>query len=222
MPSLARRSRKSVDLASSLVVEGLHALGGQRAFVLGRPVGRAGNNAARIEFLAELRIGRPVGVFEVLIGVEVVEIAEELVEAVPVRQLLLEIAEMVLAELRGHVTLGLQDFGERDVFLLQARRRSRRSHRRQAGADRQLPCDEGGAAGRAARLGVERGQPQAFLADPVDVGRRHAHQVAAVGRDVEPADVVAKDDQNVRLARFIGGRCEGEADDRRAIRPMRL
>ena len=28
---------------------------------------------------------------------------------------------MVLAELRGRVALGLQDFGERDVFLLQAR-----------------------------------------------------------------------------------------------------
>ena len=77
-----------------------------------------------------------------------------------------------------------------------------------------MPGDEGGAPRRAARLGVERGQAQAFLADPVDVRRRHAHQVAAVGRDVEPADVVAEDDEDVRLGRLLRGGGGGKAGDR--------
>ena len=142
-------------IGENLVVEGFHALGGQRTLVFRRPVRRAGDHAARIEFLAELRIGRPIRVFQVLVGVEVIEVAEKLVEAVPVRQMLFEIAKVILAELRRGVALGLQDFGERDVLLLQAGRRARRADRRQAGADRQLSGDEGRAAGGATRLGVE-------------------------------------------------------------------
>ena len=64
-------------IGEDFVVERLHPLGGQRAFVLRRAVGRAGNDAARIELLAELGIGRPVRVFEVLVGVEVIEAAED-------------------------------------------------------------------------------------------------------------------------------------------------
>ena len=151
-------------LGDDLVVERLHALDGQRAFVLGRTVGGAGDDAARIEFLAELRIGRAVRIFEILVAVQVIEIAPELVEAVPVRQMLLEVAEMVLAELGGRIARGLEDFGKRDVFLLQARGRAGRADRRQAGADRKLAGEEGGAPRRATRLRVERGQPQALVA----------------------------------------------------------
>ena len=149
-------------------------------------------------FLRNSGFGRPVRVFEILVAVEVVEVAPELVEAVPVRQMLFEIAEVVLAELRGRVAPRLEDLGERDVFLLQAGRRARRADRRQAGAHRQLAGDERRAPGGAARLRVERREAQAFPADAVDVGRLHAHDVAAVGGDVHPADVVAKDDEDVR------------------------
>ena len=38
------------------------------------------------------------------------------------------------------------------------------------------------------------------LADAVDVGRAVAHDAVIVGADVEPADVVAPDDQNVGLS----------------------
>ena len=48
---------------------------------------------------AELRVLRIVGVLRLLLGIEVIEVAEELVEAVVGRQELVLVAEMVLAEL---------------------------------------------------------------------------------------------------------------------------
>ena len=70
----------------------------------------------------------------------------------------------------------------------------------QAGADRRLAGDEGGAAGGAALLAVPVGEDRAFSADAVDVGRAVAHDPHVVGADIEPADVVAHDEQDVRLA----------------------
>jgi hypothetical protein len=43
-----------------------------------------------------------------LLGVQVVEVAEELVEAVVGRQVLVAVAEVVLAELAGHVAVRLE------------------------------------------------------------------------------------------------------------------
>ena len=93
-----------------LVVDGLHALLGQRPGVLDplravlvRP---RVQDAAGAEALAELREvgGRwVVGQLRLLLGVEVVEVAEELVEAVGRRQVLVLVAEVVLAELAGGV-----------------------------------------------------------------------------------------------------------------------
>jgi hypothetical protein len=52
---------------------------------------------------------RIVAVLGLLLGVEVVEVAEELVEAVVGRQVLVEVALVVLAELAGGVALRLED-----------------------------------------------------------------------------------------------------------------
>ena len=60
-------------------------LRGQRAGVLDLAVRRVDlEHAARAELLAELRVLRIVGILRLLLGVEVVEVAEELVEAVVV------------------------------------------------------------------------------------------------------------------------------------------
>ena len=72
----------------------------------------------------------------------------------------------------------------------------------QAGADRVLAGDERGAAGRAALLAVVVGEGRAFVGDAVDVGRAVAHLAAVVVADVPPADVVAPEDEDVRLAGF--------------------
>ena len=98
--AILRAAIKKVQrLRGNFVIEGFHALNRQRAFVLGRAVGCARDNAARIKFLAELRIGRSIGIFKILVAVEVIQIAPELVEAMAVRQMFFQVAEVVLAEL---------------------------------------------------------------------------------------------------------------------------
>ena len=94
-------------------------------------VGRPGvDDAARPEALAEVREvvrRRVVRELGLLLGVEVVEVAEELVEAVHGRQELVQVAEVVLAELPGRVAERLQQLGDRRVLGLQADRPSRAS-----------------------------------------------------------------------------------------------
>ena len=104
------RRMKPQRRSSELVVDGLHPLLGQRAGVLdalGAVAVRPGvQDAARAEVLAEVRevlVGRVVVELGLLLGVEVVEVAEELVEAVHGRQELVAVAEVVLAELAGGV-----------------------------------------------------------------------------------------------------------------------
>jgi len=53
----------------------------------------------------------------ILLGIEVVEVAEELVEAVHGRQELVAVAKMVLAELAGGIALRLEQLGERRVLV---------------------------------------------------------------------------------------------------------
>ncbi len=152
-----------------LVVDGLHALLRERASVLDL-LGAVGHrpavdDAARAEALAELGILRVVLVLRLFLGVEVVEVAEELVEAVVRGQVLVAVAEVVLAELRGRVAVRLE----------QARRSSGpQPHQALLGAgeadlgepraQRVLPRDERGAAGGAALLAVEVGEAIPSLA----------------------------------------------------------
>ena len=128
LPALCCRSMKSSDAGEELLVHRFHALARERAGVLdglladaaearilGRivAVGRlALQHAARAELGAELGVLRVVGVLRLLLGIEVVEVAEELVEAVHRRQELVAVAEMVLAELAGGVALRLQQLGD--------------------------------------------------------------------------------------------------------------
>ena len=196
-------------MVGDLLVDGFHALLGQRAGVRdlllahsppSRLVGRvvlvgrdAVEHAAWSELLLEFRILGIVGQFRFFFGVQVIEVAEELVEAVDRRQVFIPIAEMVLAELTGGVAERLQQLGDRRVLFLQTDGGARHADLGQAGADRILAADEGGAAGGAALLTVPVGERRAFLGDAVDVGGRIAHHALAVVADVPVADVVAPD-----------------------------
>ena len=182
-----------------VVVAGLHALPRERAGVLdflladpaparldGRIVGvrREGvHDAARPERLVKVRKLLLIGIvvrFRLFLGVEVVEIAVELVEAVVGRQHRVEIAEMVLAELAGRVALVLERGGDGDEFLVHADRRAGNADLREAGAIDALPGDEGRAAGRAGLFAVGIGEQHAFLGDAVDVGRLVAHEAVRI------------------------------------------
>ena len=62
-----------------------------------------------------------------ILGVQVVEVAEELVEAVNGRQEFVAVAEMVLAELSGRVALRLEQLGNGRVLLRQPLFRGRQA-----------------------------------------------------------------------------------------------
>ncbi len=204
-----------------LLVDGLHALLGQRAGVLDRlladsaPAGisrrvilvgrHAMQHAAGSKSLLECRILGIVRQFWFFFGVQVIEVAEELVEAVHGRQVFIPIAEMVLAELSGGVAERLQHFGDRRIFFLKSDRGAGHADFGQAGTNRILAGDEAGTASGAALLAVPVGERRAFFADAVDVGRLVAHHAHAVAADVPHADVVAPENQDVRFLRSHRG-----------------
>ena len=115
-------------------------------------VGLAVEHAARAEPLPELGVLRIVGVLGLLLGVEVVEVAEELVEAVVRGQELVLVAEVVLAELARDVAERLQQLGDGRVLRLQPDVGAWHADLGEAGAKRVLAGDEGSAAGGAALL----------------------------------------------------------------------
>src|SRR5262245_35147190 len=110
------------------LVDRLHALFGERtgvlaslfapgakAWIIAWRVGRRGKafqDAARTKLRSERRIFRVVWVFGFVLCVEVIEIAEELVEAVNRRQELVAVAEVVFAELPGRIALRLEQLGD--------------------------------------------------------------------------------------------------------------
>jgi hypothetical protein len=146
-------------------------------------------------------VARVVGLLGLLLGVQVIEVAVELVEAVEGREVLVAVAQVVLAVLGGHVALRLEQLGERRIFGLDALLGARHAHRRQAGAQRDLPGDERGTPGRAARLRVRVREQRALGSHPVDVGRPGAHDPAVIGADVKPAHVIGKNQEDVGLVR---------------------
>ena len=150
-------------------------------------------------FFLNSGLARIVGILRFLLGVEVIEVAEELVEAVVRRQHVVAVAEMVLAELAGHIAQRLQEIRNGRIFLLHAFGRTRKAHLCEAGADRRLTSDEGGASRRTALLAIPVGEKRTLLRDLVDIGRSVAHHPTVIGADVKLADVVAPDYQNVWL-----------------------
>jgi hypothetical protein len=169
-------------------------------------IGPAVDDTARSEALPEPRellLGRVVGELGLLLGVEVVEVAEELVEAVHRGQELVAVAEVVLAELAGRVAEVLE--GRRDGRVLgpEAAVHPGEADLGQAGPVGVLAGDERRPTGGAALLAVVVGETHALVRDPVDVGRPVAHQAVAVAAQVADADVVAPDDEDVRLVRHV-------------------
>jgi len=135
-----------------------------------------------------------VWVFRLLFGVEVVEVAIELVKAMVARQEFVLVAQVVLAELAGGIAVGLEQLGNRRVFGLQAEVSAGETHFGQSGADWVLAGDKGRPPGCAALLGVIVGEFDPFPGDAIDIGRFVAHRAPVVVADVVPANVVSPQD----------------------------
>ncbi len=198
-----------------LVVDSLHPLLGESASVFdglfanfaearidGRVVhvgGFALEHAARAELGSVSRVLRIVGQLGFFLGVEVIEIAEELVEAVDGRQSLVAIADVVLAELSRSVSEVLKQAADRRIELAHPHRRAREAHLGQPRANAVLSGEERGATGCAGLFAVVMKKANAFLRDAIDVGRFVSHQPITVRADVADADVVAPDDEDIRF-----------------------
>ena len=148
----------------------------------------------RLELLTALRIVVLLGLF---LGIEVIEVSVEIVETVNGRQILVTVAEVVLARLTGHVSQRLEQISDGGVFGLEALHRARHANRCKAGTHRDLPGDECRASGCATRLAVVVRMQSAFCSDAVDIGRRATHDPTIVSTDVKPADVVGHNEKNV-------------------------
>ena len=206
--------------AGGVVVDGLHPLGVQRAGVLDRLLadrtelrivgllrylgrGFALQHTARQCEVVQLRELVGVGVVELfgfLFRVEVIEVAVELIEAVHRRQVLVLVAEVVLAELAGSVAEWFEQLGDRRVLGGPSDIGTRHSDLAHAGAIHALPADESRPTRGAALLPVRVGEAHALVGDAVDVGGAIAHQAVAVTAEVADPDVVAPDDENVGFA----------------------
>ncbi|MNP14737.1 hypothetical protein D3C76_1070710 [compost metagenome] len=192
-----------------LVVDGFHAFLVQRPGIFDLAVGAGLDDPAWRGGLHELGIVfGPVRAFRFFLGIEVIEVAEELIEAVIGRQVLVLVAQMVLAELAGSVALRLEGLGNGDITGLQADRDARHADLGQPGTQRRLTCDEGRAPRGAAVLRIVIGEHHAFLGDAVDVRCLVADDALAVGADVGLANIVAEDHQDVWLLR---GMCQRNA-----------
>ena len=181
-----------------LVVDRLHPLLGQRAGVLDGlladlaearidrrivDVGRlALQHAARTELRQVGRILRIVRQLRLFLGIEVIEIAEELIEAVHRRQRFVAVADVVLAELPGRVAEVLEQAADRRIELAHAHRRAGEADLGEPGADAVLAGEERRAAGGAGLLAVVMQKLKPFLGDAVDVRRLVAHQPVASRR----------------------------------------
>ena len=152
------------------------------------------------KLLLLLLVLREVVLLWIFAGVQVIEDPEELVEAVVGRQVLVAVAQVVLAELPGGVAQRLEHLGEGRITVLDALLCAWKPDRAQARSHWVLAQQEGGTARRARRLGIVIHEDHALVGDAVDIRRGPAHHSAVVGTDVPHADVVAPDNQNVGLA----------------------
>ena len=126
-----------------------------------------------------------------------IEVPKELIEAMPRRQMVVAIAEMVLAELPGRVSLRLHDIGNGRHPVGDAMGIAWHADGQQASAERFLAEDEGGTPGGAALLAISVREDRALPGDTVDVGRAVTHHPHRVGTDLGYADIVAKDNENI-------------------------
>ena len=113
---------KAERRGNCLVIDGLHSLLGKRAsvdnFLLAAPQRPRMDHPARAKPFLKLRVFRVVLVFGLLLCIEVVKIAEELVESMVGRQMLVLVTEVVLAELTGGVSARLEQTGDCRIFRL--------------------------------------------------------------------------------------------------------
>ena len=173
-----------------------------------------------LEHRAQLRVHvREPGRVGVGVGIEVIEAAIlHLVVALRIRQRVVGLAEMPFAGEEGLVAAGLEHRSQRPLRRRKTAALALEGHGRHAAAVRDAAGLHRRAAGRAARLRIEREERHALGRETVDVRRRHAAaDAAAVGTEVAVAGVIRNDHDDVRLAAWTGRSSGGCCRSRRWI-----
>ena len=111
-------------------------------------------NASRSELFLECRVLWVVRVFGFFLGIEMVEVAKELVEAVHRREKFVLVSQMILAELTRGVPERLQEFRNGWIFRTNTDVGTWHPHLGQTGADWVLAGNKRGPAGGTALLTV--------------------------------------------------------------------
>jgi len=164
------------------------------------------NHTARTEFLLQFRIFEIVLVLRFLLGVEVIEITEELVETMVCWQMFVAVTEMVLAELASGIAVHLEQAGNAWVFLAHPLLGARQTNLGQTGAEDTLSCNKGGPAGSAGLFAVVIGKGQTLVGNAINVRGLVADHTVRVGADVGLTHAVTPDYQDVRFLSFRSGR----------------
>ena len=185
-----------------ILVEGGEPFVGDFAEVFGRLAGRAFPLVQVhvfvvifLEFRIERRepgveplVGVVVGVDAGVVGGEILHLVKAVFDRIGFGL----VAQMPLAGEVGGIAVLLEELGDRRRLLTEHIRIAGRDDDRQRRADRNAPGDERGAARGAARLSVPVGERRALLGDLIDVRRRMAERLAAVGigPEIVPARIV--------------------------------
>src|SRR4051794_14656264 len=118
--------------------------------------------------------------FRLILCVEVIEVAVELVEAVYGRQELIAVAKMVLAELSGHVSEGFEKLGNCGILVGQPFLSARQSDLQEPRPKRALAGYERRASCGAGLLAVVVREDCAFVRNSVDVWGPVPHHAPVV------------------------------------------
>lgn len=109
--------------------------------------------------------------FGLFFCIQMIKITVELIETMCGRQELIEISQMVLAELATGVAMRLQQLGECWVFVLQALFCPGHSNGQEPGPERMLSGNKGCTTGGTALLSVIVSEKSTFLCNSVNVRR---------------------------------------------------
>ena len=191
-------------------VNRLHSLAREGAAVLGSPVGEAVDHAARAKAFTKLRIQRIVRILWLFLGIQVVQVAKELIKTVLGGQKFIAVTEVILAELATGITERFQQFSQRRVFRLNAEVSARDAHLGQSSANGVLARDKCGASSGAALLAIIVSKDYPLIGDAIDIGCVVTHHAQTIATDIPVADIIAPNHEDIRL--LSGMCCRAEAE----------
>ena len=141
-----------------LLIDGFHALSAQGTGVFDQAIGLGTDYPPGSIALPEFRVLGVEVSLGLLLGIHVVQVAEKFIEAVGGGQVLILVAQVILAKLPGGIAHGLDQLGDGRVLVADADGGTGHSHLQQSRPERMLTGDKRRAGGGAALFAVGIGE----------------------------------------------------------------